>query len=236
MAYLTAAVCVFPESVFAGAGDAAEGVDVTDMLTGEAPAVTVGLARRSAPVPDQILDQVMATSPAERGERLQRFTVRADIERGALADVLARVLLGARLALPPQRVILLRNALGAAVVVNTRPDGRTTRLSMAHFGCWVACSVSDGPTGVDVEFRRGLSTPVLAACRSGAPLRRSFQLIRTISNELFSDHPDAESEQEEVVGWLAERADLPIPQDRWPLYDFTLHVGTSVRTPFTFSC
>ena len=56
MAYLTAAVGDFPVSVFAGAGDAAEGVDVTDMLTGEAPAVTVGLARLSAPVPDHILD------------------------------------------------------------------------------------------------------------------------------------------------------------------------------------
>jgi len=33
MAYLTDAVCAFPVSVFAGAGDAAEGVDVTDMLT-----------------------------------------------------------------------------------------------------------------------------------------------------------------------------------------------------------
>jgi hypothetical protein len=177
----------FPVSVFAGAGDAAEGVDVTDMLTGEAPAVTVGLARLSAPVPDQILDQVMATFPAERRERLQRFTVRADIERGALVDVLARGLLGARLALAPQRVILLRNALGAPVLVNARPDGRITRLSIAHFGCWVACSVSDGPTGVDLEFRRGLSTHVLAACRSGAPLRRSLQLTRTTSCELFSE-------------------------------------------------
>jgi hypothetical protein len=36
-----------------------------------------------------------------------------------------------------------------------------------------------------------------------------------------------------VIGRLAERADLPIPPVRWPPYDFTLHVGASVRTPFT---
>jgi hypothetical protein len=198
--------------------------------------VTVGLARLSAPVPDQILDQVMATFPAERRERLQRSMVRADIETRCTRRRTRQDIAGCASGVPPQRVILLRNALGVAGVVNTRPDGRTTRLSMAHFGCWVACSVSDGPTGVDVEFRRGLSTPVLAACRSGAPLRRSFQLIRVTSNELFSDHPDADSEQEEWIGWLAERAGLPIPQDRWPVYDFTLHVGTSVRTPFTLSC
>ncbi len=73
---------------------------------------------------------------------------------------------GCRLALPRHRVILLRNALGAPVVVNTRPDGRTARLSMAHSGCWVACSVSDRPTGMDLEFRRGLSTPALRAMSS----------------------------------------------------------------------
>ena len=242
---------------------------MTDILTGDQP-VAVGLARLSSPVPDQILDQVLGTLPAERRERLQRFTVRADLERGALADVLAKGLLGDRLALPPQRVILLRNALGAPVVVNTRSDDRITRVSLAHSGCWVACSVSDRPTGVDVEFRRGLSTPalrgmfsentvrnllrieephrnrralrmwtaieaylkmlglglhvdphevgvavqgselvtvwtkehasqrvhlfdvdrdhVLAVCRSGAPLRRSFQLICTTSNELFTTY------------------------------------------------
>jgi len=85
--------------------------------------VTVGLARLAAPVPDQILDQVVAALPTGRRDRLRQFTVRVHAERGALADVLARGKLGERLAVSPQRVRLLRNALGAPVVVNTPPSG-----------------------------------------------------------------------------------------------------------------
>jgi len=92
-------------------GDAAKGGDVTDIPTGDEPAVTVALARLSAPVPDQILDQVIATLPAGRRSRLQQCMFRVDAERGALAVMLARGVLGERLAVSLQRVRLLCNAL-----------------------------------------------------------------------------------------------------------------------------
>ena len=96
---------------YAAKGDAAKGGDAADMPTGEEPAVTVALARLSAPVPDQILDQVIATLPAERRSRLQQCMFRVDAERGALAVMLARGVLGERLAVSLQRVRLLCNAL-----------------------------------------------------------------------------------------------------------------------------
>jgi len=75
--------------------------------------------------------------------------------------------------------------------------------------------VLDACIGLNTSFQAGPEGPVALVRSSG----------HGPSLSELGDHPDADSEQQAVIGWLAERADLPIPPDRWPLYDFTLHVG-----------
>ena len=75
--------------------------------------------------------------------------------------------------------------------------------------------VLDACIGLNTSFHAGPEGPVALVRSSG----------HGPSLSELGDHPDVDGEQGEVIGWLAERADLPIPPDRWPLYDFTLHVG-----------
>lgn len=134
------------------------------MVAGTEPgAVTVGLAQLTAPAPAVVLERVLETLPAARRGRLLRLRLRADIERGALGDVLARLLVADRIGSLPSEVTVLRRRSGAPRVRRDRFDLQPPHISISHAGRWVACAVSDAPTGVDVEVVRPLSRGSLLA-------------------------------------------------------------------------
>jgi 4'-phosphopantetheinyl transferase len=132
--------------------------------------IFVSLVRVGPAVPDETLARVLATLPPERRERLRRFRHAADVERGALADASARLLIAERTGTPVHEIVLERDGRGAPVVAGDGPAA-ALGVSLTHAGRWVACALSRQPTGVDVEVVRRLSTTALGGMLSDTAVR-----------------------------------------------------------------
>jgi 4'-phosphopantetheinyl transferase len=110
----------------------------------------VALARLGGGVPAEMLDAVIGTLEPDRQARLARFRDVADIERGALADVLVRALVAGLAGLRPHAVRLLRETSGRPAIEGV-PG---IEVSIAHAGRWVVGAAAGSPIGVDVEVVR----------------------------------------------------------------------------------
>ncbi|MGY1638682.1 4'-phosphopantetheinyl transferase family protein [Geodermatophilus sp. SYSU D00742] len=143
--------------------------------SGAAPAdVAVSLVHlQPGGVPDAVLGRVLATLPPERRARLRRYRHRTDVERGALADVSAALLVADRTGVAPGDVAVVRSGSGAPVVVGD-PRAVGLRVSLAHAGRWVACALSDRAVGVDVEVVRTLSPSAVAGMLPRAAARAAL--------------------------------------------------------------
>lgn len=107
-------------------------------------------------------------SPAER-ERRDAFRRPADRLRYGAAHAALRVLLGARLQLPPDTLAFDRDACpccdgphGRPVLAGTAPGRRPVEFSLSHGGDAVLIALAATPVGVDVEHlpRAGTVTEV----------------------------------------------------------------------------
>lgn len=110
----------------------------------------VALVRLDGRERPQVLEAVLGTLHPDRRARLARFRNTADVERGALADVLSRALVAGLAGLRPQAVRLVREASGRPVI----EGGRGIEVSIAHTGRWVVTAAARSPIGVDVEAVR----------------------------------------------------------------------------------
>jgi 4'-phosphopantetheinyl transferase len=126
-------------------------------------ACTIALARLDQPLPAQLLDALISTFDAERRAALGRYRQQVDRERGALGDVLARLLVGALAGVRPSGVRVVRERSGRPTV----PAHDGLHVSISHSGSWVACAAAHAPVGVDVEAVRPVSPAVLGASGGG---------------------------------------------------------------------
>lgn len=110
----------------------------------------MALARLDRRVPAELLEDVIGTLQPDRQARLTRFRDVADIERGALADVLTRALVAGLAGLQPHAVRLMRETSGRPAIEGV-PG---IEVSIAHAGRWVVGAAAWSPIGVDVEVVR----------------------------------------------------------------------------------
>lgn len=131
--------------------------------------LTVGLAQVTDRVPTVLIDRVVATLHPARQERLRRLRRRADLERGALADALGRMLVADTTGLPLSAVRLLRTTSGAPQVqFDSDLPKPCPQISLTHADAWVGCALADTPVGIDVEVVRSHAAARLAAALPAA--------------------------------------------------------------------
>ena len=79
--------------------------------------------------------------------------------RSVLAGALARYAVSLTLRAELATIRLEKDEHGKPFV----PDSPDLHLSLSHAGSWIACSVSDAPTGIDVEYKRGAHMDVASS-------------------------------------------------------------------------
>lgn len=95
----------------------------------------------------------------ERRAAILRYRSPADRNRTLWAELLARCLIGARMGKPPREISIARDQRGKPYLLREGHEEGETPLefSLSHSGPWVACSLGDAPSGVDVETDRRLT-------------------------------------------------------------------------------
>ena len=86
----------------------------------------------------------------ERLKALPRFRFRADAERTLAGEILARAALSSVTAVPPSAIRFSRGPHGKPYATNSH-GGPLPEFNVSHSGQIVACAVSPGAVGVDVE-------------------------------------------------------------------------------------
>jgi 4'-phosphopantetheinyl transferase len=122
------------------------------------------LARLHGSLEPTTLERVLATLAPARQRRLMRYRHVADVQRGAIADVLARTLVGLLDRRSPREVSIARSPTGQPYV----DQGGSLEISLAHSGGCVACAASPIPVGVDVEVVRPLGEHTIRGLLSGS--------------------------------------------------------------------
>ena len=84
---------------------------------------------------------------SERREKILAYRFNADRNRTLWAELLARRVVAEKFSCPLEKVQLYRDAKGKPRVADLPVE-----ISLSHAGSWVACSVGDVQSGVDVEF------------------------------------------------------------------------------------
>ena len=95
-------------------------------------------------------------SPA-RQKRVNEIAGEDDRKRTVAAELLARRVLGEKLGIAPEQVML-------TVDENDKPcvEGDPIYVSMSHSGAWAVCAIADRPVGVDVEVIRVVQEKFIA--------------------------------------------------------------------------
>lgn len=104
------------------------------------------------------LDDAHAVLDAAETDRAMRMKRRGDREMRVLAYALHRLFLAEAMGVPPARVALSRDALGAPAIAGSR-----WRTSLSHAGGAVAfAACADGAVGIDIEpLARAADTPAI---------------------------------------------------------------------------
>ena len=83
---------------------------------------------------------------AKRQEKILRYKFTADRNRTLWAELLARSIVAKKLSRPIEEIQIERNASGKPYLVDS-----DLKISLAHSANWAACSVSEVPSGIDIE-------------------------------------------------------------------------------------
>lgn len=116
-------------------------------MASETQDVTVWLARRVPPTA-----QLIATLGSDEHARAQRYRHAADADAFRWARGVQRVILGARLGVPPESLQFVQDGDGKPVL-GCAKDVRC-EYNASHSGELLALAVSDAPVGVDIERAR----------------------------------------------------------------------------------
>ena len=96
---------------------------------------------------NQPVDDWLKYFPAERREKILAYRFNADRNRTLWAELLARYAVAEKFSCPLEKVHVYRDATGKPHIAEL-----PVKISLAHAGDWVVCSVGDVKSGVDVEF------------------------------------------------------------------------------------
>lgn len=92
-------------------------------------------------------EKLMTYVSYEKRERIRRFRKYEDALRSLIGDVLARYLICRRLKIVNKDIVFGANEYGKPFLKNCRD----VEFNISHSGKWVACSLGNLPTGIDIE-------------------------------------------------------------------------------------
>lgn len=95
---------------------------------------------------DDSVDEWLKYFSAERREKILAYRFNADRNRTLWAELLARHVVAEKFSCPFEKVHVYRDATGRPHIAELPVE-----ISLSHAGSWVACSVGEVQSGVDVE-------------------------------------------------------------------------------------
>jgi 4'-phosphopantetheinyl transferase len=171
--------------------------------------VAVMLTRLDRPLEPATLERLLALLDPARRRQLRRYRHVADIERGAVADVLARTLVGLLARRLPRGVSIARTPSGRPYVVGDA----SPEISLAHSGRCVICAASPMSVGIDVELLRPLSEAM------------TRELLGPAVRDGGSSLPEPERSRRALRLWTAKEAYLKLTGSGLAIDPRTLQVG-----------
>lgn len=92
-------------------------------------------------------DRLLGAVDKDKQIRIKRFAKYEDAQRTLIADILTRLMLCARLDMPPHKIEFSCNAYG-------KPYLKTygaIHFNASHSGNWIVCAIDAKPLGIDIE-------------------------------------------------------------------------------------
>lgn len=163
----------------------------------------------------KMADTSLAPDELDRSRRMSNDSVRVAYVSSC---VLLRMVLSARLGIPPREIELVRGEHGKPVLASSAGYG-TLQFNLSHGGdAWLCGVSSEKPIGVDVETRHAIANPDRLAARVFSEAERAAITARASAD-------DTQKYEAFLRGWTRKEAVLKAVGNGFSWVARDIHVG-----------